>query len=365
MASQADLYARAVQYLQAQNPLLQPARGGTLWQLLTAVTQGAADTQAKVDAGALQAQIGTASGDGLTAQAADRAVYRKPAAAATAPGVFTRVPADPNNALTIPANTPVGTAPQPGSAPIAFFSLAAATILAGQTASNTVTVQAMVGGAAGNVGIGQISQVTQGPAGVAFANSAAATGGADTESDASLRNRVYLSVAPANSPQEVAAAALAVPGIFAAVVVDAQDGAGNYTVYASDVNGALSGALSGAVTTAIAAVDGIGLTRHVSAVTVLSQAVAANIVVDGNYTYAAVAAAVQAAITTYIASLQPGAVLHPSDLTRAVFGALPGYTPVAGLVAFYPTTPAAAVVPANAYTLIRLSGTPTIIQVAN
>lgn len=365
MASQADLYARVVQYLQAQNPLLQPARGSTLWQLLTAITQGAADTQAKVDAGALQAQIGTASGDGLTAQAADRAVYRKPAAAATAPGVFTRVPADPNNALTIPANTPVATLAQPGSSPIAFYSLAVATIPAGQTSSNSITVQAYVGGVAGNVGIGQIIQVTQGPAGVAFANTSAASGGADVESDASLRNRVYLSIAPANSPQEVAAAALAVPGIFAAVVVDAQDGAGNYTVYASDVTGALSGALTTAVTTAISAVDGIGLTRHVSAVTVLSQAVAANIVVNSNYTYAAVAAAVQAAITTYVASLQPGAVLHPSDLTQAVFGSLSGYTSVAGLVAFYPTTPSAAVVPANTYTLIRLSGVPTITQVSN
>jgi uncharacterized phage protein gp47/JayE len=221
-----------------------------------------------------------------------------------------------------------------------------------------------VPGAAGNVASGTITTPIQGGAGVTFSNTSPATGGADAETDAALRSRTLGAIAPANSPAEIAAAAKSVPGIFAAVVVDAQDGAGNYTVYASDASGNLSGGLSSAVTTAVAAVDGIGLTRHVAALTVLSQAVAANMAIAGGYVWASVQSAAQTAIANYLASLQPAAVLHPSDLTQVVFGSLPGTTAVPGVVAFYPTTPAAAVVP-TATQLIRISGTATLTQVAN
>lgn len=364
MASQADLFSRLSAYIQAQNPQLQVVRGGNLWGLVTAFTMAAADTQAKSEAAAAQAQLGSATGDYLTALAADRGIIRKAAVVATASGVFSRAVADPNVAVTIPANSVVQTTPAPGGAPQQYLTLASATIPMGGTASNTVTVQAATPGIAANVGIGQINVIAQAPAGISFSNSSAATGGATAESDAALRLRVLQGIAPANSPASIAAAALGVPGIFAAVVVDPMDGAGNYTVYASDVNGALSGGLTSAVTTAIAAVDGIGLTRHVVAITTLTQAVAASIAVDAAYTYSAVATQVQNALASYMLTLTPGQVFHPSDLTKVVFGAIIGYTAIPGLVAFYPTTPAAAIVP-TATQMVRLSGTATLTQVTN
>jgi uncharacterized phage protein gp47/JayE len=364
VASQADLFARVQSYVQALNPQLQVARGGVLWDLLTAVSMSLTDTQSKTEAAAQQAQLATATGDALTAKAADFGVYRIPAVAATAPGVFTVATANPNVALTFPIGSIVQTTPQAGAPAIAFATLAAATIPAGNTTSASVTVQAVVPGAAGNVASGTITAPIQASAGVRFSNTSPATGGADAETDAALRSRTLGAIAPANSPAAIAAAAKGVPGIFAAVVVDAQDGAGNYTVYASDAAGNLSGGLTSAVTTAIAAVDGIGLNRHVAALTVLSQAVAGTLVIASGYTWAAVQAAAQNAIAAYMGALQPGAVFHPSDLTQVLFGSLPGTTAIPGAVAFYPTTPAAAVVP-TATQLVRLSGTATLTQGTN
>jgi len=114
----------------------------------------------------------------------------------------------------------------------------------------------------------------------------------------------------------------------------------------------------------IAAVDGIGLTRTVTDFTVLSQAVAGNLAVDASYPYSAVAAQVSTVITTYMASLVHKQVFRPYDLERAVAGAIPGYTAVAGVVNFQVTTPAANVVPTTTQ-LVRISGAPTLTQVSN
>jgi len=365
MSTQNDLYVQVQQYAQALNPRLQVAYGGTSWLLFQSVSMVGASIMAKVQAAALQYLLASASADGLTALAAQYGVIRTAAVAGTAPYVFTTAQA-PTQAVTIPAGTVVQTVPQSGQTASQFTTLAAATIPAGQTSSNTVTVQAVVGGSAQNLAVGTLTVIASGPSGVAGSNTAAVGSagyvlGADAETDAHLRSRTLGAVYPANSPQAIASAALAVPGVFAATVVDAQDKQGDYTCYACQADGTLPGSLQTAVASAIALVDGIGLTRTVAAFTLLSQAVAATVTVGSAYTYSAVAAQVSAALTAWVAGLVPGQALLPTDLIRACFGAQPNTTAIVGLTDLAITTPAAPVA-ASATQIIRLSGTPTLTQ---
>lgn len=368
MSVQNDLYVQLAQYAQALNPQLQVAEGGNSWLLFQSVSMTAAGIMAKITQAALQYLLASASGDGLTALAAQYGVIRTPAVAGTAPYVFTMQQA-PAQAVTIAANTIVQTPPAQGQAAQQFQTLAAATIPAGQTSSNTVTAMAVVGGSAGNLASGVLTVIASGPSGVAGSNTAAVGSsgyvlGADGETDAHLRARTLGAVAPANSPQAIAAAALAVDGVFDAVVVDAQDQHGNYTCYACQADGTLPSGLQTAVTSAIALVDGIGLTRTVSDFSVLAQAIAGNLAVDAAHTYSAVAAQVSTVITTYMASLIHQQVFRPYDLERAVAGAISGYTAVAGVTDFQVTTPSGVIVPTQTQ-IVRISGSPTLTQVSN
>jgi hypothetical protein len=70
---------------------------------------------------------------------------------------------------------------------------------------------------------------------------------------------------------------------------------------------------------------------------------------------------VSAALTAWVAGLLPGQALLPTDLIRACFGAQPNYTAIAGLTDLVITTPAAPLA-ATATQIIRISGTPTLVQ---
>jgi hypothetical protein len=365
MSTQQDLFTQLQQYAQALNPRLQVATGGNSWLLFQSVSMTAAAIMAKVQAAALQYLLASASSDGLTSLASQYGVIRTAAVAGTAPYVFTMQQA-PTQAVTIPAQTVVQTVPQSGQTASQFTTLAAATIPAGQTSSNTVTVQAVQGGSTGNLAIGTLTVIASGPSGVAGSNTAAVGSsgyvlGADAETDAHLRSRTLGAVYPANSPQAIASAALAVPGVFAATVVDAQDKLGDYTCYAAQADGTLPTPLKTSVTSAIALVDGIGLTRTVTNYTLVTQAIAATVTVSSSYTYSAVAAQVSAALSRWVGALLPGQALLPTDLIRACFGAQSGYTAIAGLTDLVVTTPAAPLA-ATATQIIRISGTPTLTQ---
>jgi hypothetical protein len=365
MPSQANLFQAVSLYAKALNPRLQVAQDGLAWTILQATSMSAADISTKIDTAALQYQLASAFGDGLTALAAQYGVYRIAAIAATGPYQFSRAQADPNNSVTIAAGTTVQTVAQAGPAVQQFTTQAAATIAAGQTTSNVVTVQALAGGAAGNVAVNTVTVLGSAPAGITGTNTAALgsagyTVGADVESDTALRSRSLSAIAPANTIAQLKAAAQSVPGIFAATVVDLQDTLGGYKVYACDANGALSSGLQSSVLAAVNAVGSVGLTPTVLDFTLVTQAVAANITITATAVYATVAAAVSAAITAWIDQLQPGAALLNTDLTRACFGAQPKMTAISGLVDMTVTTPTAPGLAATSTQIIRLSGTPTI-----
>lgn len=365
MATQQSELVRLQQYAQALNPQVQVAYGSNFWLLFNAVAMSATDKLVKIATAAQQYLLSSASADGLTALCAQFGVIRNPAVAGTAPYVFAVPQANPNQAITLPANTIVQTQSQPGQTPAQYQTLQSATIPAGQTLSNTVTVQALVGGVASNVGSGTITVVATAPSGVSGSNSAAVGGGgyllgADAESDAALRARTLNAIAPANSIATLKAAALSVSGVFAATVVDAQDEHGNYTVYACQADGTLPSGLQSSVLTAVRAAQSVGVTPTVIDFTAVTQAVAATITVAPTATYATVAAAVAATITSWVGALQPGQALLNTDLTRACFGAQNGYLAVAGLTDMTVTTPTAPGLAATSTQVIRLSGTPTI-----
>lgn len=361
MALLADNIARLTSYLQAGNQQLDVARGTVLLDFVAAFSASATDTQNQTEATAAQGQLGTATGDSLTAKAADYSKTRIPAIAAIGPYVFGRNVADPSNAVTQGAGSIVQTQGGGGVPAVRFITLADATIPAGQTQSNSVYIQALIPGAAGNVGTGLVTVVQQPATGITSGtNTSPTTGGADQEADNALLVRVLGSLAPSNSPYAIQAAAEGVPGIFAARVLDwilppINDYNGNYTCYCSDSSGNLSSGLQSQVTTAIAAVDGIGLQRHVQTFSVYSQSVYANLAVQPTAVYSAVAANVIAALTAYDQQREPGLWPTAYELQQVVDGSMPGFIAVPGVADFAVLSPS----PTNPmtvgpYTLVRL-----------
>lgn len=365
MSTQQAAYSQLVQYLQTLAPAIQVASGSNLWAICNAVAMAATGNQTQINTAAAQYLLSSAYGDGLTALAQQFGVTRKAAIAGTAPYVISARQA-PTAAVTVPAGTVVQTPPQTGQTTIQYTTLAAATIPAGQTSSNTVAAQALVGGTASNVATNTLTVVAQAPSGVTGTNTGA-TGssgyilGADAESDADLRARTLDAIAPQTTKAALKAAALAVTGVFDATIVDPADQLGDYTCYACQSDGTLPGSLNSAVLAALQATGQVGLTPAVSAFTLTSQAVAATVVVGSAYTYSAVAAQVSTTITNWVNGLKSATPLLPTDLIRAVFGAQPNYTAIAGVTDITITTPSAPV-SADTTHIIRLSGTPTLTQ---
>lgn len=345
MASLVDTKQRLVAYVLALGPTLDTNPGTVLDDLISAFAASETDTLSFLESTQAQSFLGTASGVQLTAKSSDYGVFRAGAVASTTTVVFSRAQADPVNVTTIPLGTLVQTTPGPGSPAIVFSTTAVGSIAAGSTSSPAIGVQAVVAGKAGNVGAGLINLIPVSISGAAavtvVTNASAASGGADAETDAALLGRTLNNMTANNSPYIIAAAAQGVAGIANASVYDWRDGLGNYTCYAADSSGNLSGALNTAVTTAIAAVDGIGLNRHVQAFATVPITIVASVAINTSFVQATVLANIQSAINAWMASLKPGQAFLPYDLHRAVAGAVTGIAAVQGVNDFFVTTPSA------------------------
>jgi hypothetical protein len=133
------------------------------------------------------------------------------------------------------------------------------TIPAGSTAPVTVQGQAVVVGTAGNVAAGTITQFVQQPADpdLQVNNEVPATGGADVESDASLRERArdFYRTARRGTLAAIEFGALTVAGVRSASALESVDSNGNPTgivqLFIADANGQANQALATAVQLAL------------------------------------------------------------------------------------------------------------------
>lgn len=371
MASLLDTQARLTGYLRASNANLAIARGMVSWAIATAFSAGGTDTQGYIDTVALASFLSSSSGDTLTAKCADYGVYRLWATSAYGPVIFSRSSYDAQNSYTIPAGTQVQAMGVPGVPAAVYQTAAQATIPVGALQSNQVTATALIPGTAGNANTGMVTVLPQPPQGVTgVTNPAPMSYGVDAESDGFLLSRTIALLAPANSQYAVQGAIkTGVSGVFAVAIydptVDGGTGAGLgvYSAYVGDSLGNLTSGMTQSAYSAIATTGMLGLTPHVIPFGVVTQAVAVTLTVLPTATFGAVSSAVASAITTWVQNLPPGTPLRPFDLINVCEGA-PGYTgfsQIAGIADLVVTTPSAPVA-ANAYQLLRLSGSVTVTQ---
>lgn len=187
-----------------------------------------------VDQLRLNSYLATAIADALDAKAADQQVTRNPAVAALGSVTISRAAA--GAAVTIPAGwSPLQTIPAPGQAPVQVITTADA-VFAGSDLSKTVAAVAVTTGVVGNIAANTqllpLNPVngfaTQG--GFAVSGSAF-NGGIDAETDDQLRARIPIAVQGRVIGRKAAflAAALSVPGVVSANVLEAGADRGNGT----------------------------------------------------------------------------------------------------------------------------------------
>lgn len=194
----------------------------------------------------------------------------------------------------------------------------------------TVTVQALVAGAAANVGANTITQLVSGVIGIdSVTNPSAVTSGANGETDSALRVR-FTNFISSLSKATKAAIGAAIAGVQAGLTYQLGDdlmfsGAawpGAFTAVVDDGSGAIPSGTLNAVSTAIAGVKALGIAYATVAPTNVSIGVTVNIVPAGGYTLSAADAAAVTAITNYINTRGVGALVSYSGM-GAVIAALP------------------------------------------
>jgi len=137
---------------------------------------------------------------------------------------------------------PVGTivATQDG---IRFLTTIEGQISIGNTDSGSVSIEAEVAGAEGNVDANTINQLVSIPTGVETVDNAGATTGGiaeESDDDYNERFRLYIQGLAKSTPAGMRAAALSVAGVFDAKVVEST---GVVTFYIDDGSGSASGAM--------------------------------------------------------------------------------------------------------------------------
>lgn len=234
----------------------------------------------------------TATASDLDRVAAAYGITRKPAAAAAGEVTFTGTP-DTVIGAAVPVSTPAG---------VVFITDAEVTIPAGGTI--TISVIAALAGSRGNVGVGSVTMVPFSVAGVdSVTNSAAMTGGADSESDTSFRERLLLKIqlpSASGIESDYVRWAREVQGVDDARCVGLWEGPGTVKVIIAG-EGMQPADLETRQRCAdyLETLRPIGAAVTVASVTSVVVNIAANVDLASGYTLAGVAAAFSAAVQVY------------------------------------------------------------------
>jgi uncharacterized phage protein gp47/JayE len=200
-------------------------------------------------------------------------------------------------------------------------------------------------GVDGNVTVGAITIISDGPATLSdVINITAFTGGADPEDSEVYRSRLldFIQNPQTGSVSDIEAWALSVPGVETATVFENTPTNGTVTVR---ITGAQGSVASPEIVADVQAVldeqDYANMTIIVSSFTALPTNVTVATTLQTGATLAAVTSSVQTAISNYITALGAGETLRVAGIVDAVFG-LSGIADVTVTVpASNQTTPAA------------------------
>lgn len=358
-----DYINQNFQYLLAAFPQLNTSPGTVLSGLISSFSNIQYQLNAQLNSSIADSNILTATGQALDAIANDFGLFRKPATFGSG-NVTLTLGSSATQTLTGSSGARFSTFNQDLSKVVTFTSTAAYTFAVGQS-QTTVPAAADQAGSQGNVGVGTITVMLNALPGVAtITNGAGFTGGADVETDASLRQRILLVLVPVNTLSKVISAVLAVPGIFMCNAVDNQDSAGGFTVVAGDQLGQLSPYLS-SVTAAVTANKSLGSNPNIVTPKITTVDITANYAIQTGAVAGTVQAALTTAINNFFKNLQLGQVFMPFQLISALAGNQGQTYFVPGLFDFQPLSYSIAVPYVPSVTECVKLGTLTLNLVTN
>lgn len=286
---------------------------------------------------------------------------RKAGTKASVDVVFSRAVA--NGEITIPIGTRVKTA-----SGLRYFSTEVGTILAGQTASNSVEVEAEEVGTAYNVSAASVTVLEDTIAGVdTVTNALAAVGGVDLETDIAYKNRfqAYIEGLGRSNVAGIQAGALSVEGITSASIVELFPPVAdiNVEVYVDD--GSSSGVSTEKVAEVQSVIDGdgtednpgyraAGINVLVIKPSIVTQNITATLTVLAGVDTDQLETDVVGALTAYVNTLSVGSDIIYNELVSSIMG-------VYGVSDVNLTSPAANV--AIAATQVGRIGTVTLLGV--
>lgn len=193
-----------------------------------------------------------------------------------------------------------------------------------------VIVTADVAGAAGNVSAGAITQINTTIAGItSVTNEAAFTGGADQETDDARKKRFteFVSGLARGTKAAIQFGAKQVPNVVSAVCIDNTDdntiNPGFATLYIADASGGANSTLIAAVIAAEESWRPAGLALTVTAPSVVTVNITANLKLAPGYDPTTITTNVTQAVTNFIVSLKMGDTVYFSKLIQTIIDVNP------------------------------------------
>lgn len=212
-------------------------------------------------------------------------------------------------------------------------------VIAAHVASLAVPVQALTGGAGGNISAGTLTVLQTGISGVdTVTNAAPFINGFDAESDAAVKAR-FVAFINSLSKGTVGAFEFAITNLRQGLQVKLRENEdyngtpdnGMVTIVVDDGSGAIPNALLTQCLAAVNAVRAAGIRVTVFAATVVTANVTMTITSAPGYDHATVAGQVQTALAAFITSLGVGNSLPFTRLAQIAYDASPGVAGISGI----------------------------------
>lgn len=261
-----------------------------------------------------------ATGDDLTTLADDHwNIQRNVAVAATGVLTFTR-PNTSGGSGTIPAGTTVQTQADPTGV-VQQFTTDINLVFGALDLVKTVNATAVVAGVDGDVAASTITTIVPNlfDSSITVSNAARFAGGADEESDDSLRNRVrqFPTTLRRGTLAALEYGATTVAGVAVAVADDSDD-TGIVSLYVSDASGSSSPTMVSNVQTEIVNWRAAGVIVNVIGASLVTQNVQVHLTVRAGVNTDALVSLVQSAVTARLAKLKIGEVCSQAAIQQAV-----------------------------------------------
>ena len=289
-------------------------------------------------------RFATSNGADADTWGADFGFERLPAQSATGAVTFARFTA------TMQAIVPVGKIVQTSDGTRSYVVIAdtmqgayvptlGGYVLAAGVSSCTASVQATVGGAAGNAAAGAVNTFGSSIAGVdTVTNAYGFSNGADAESDTAFRARfvTYIASLSRGTRAAILNAVYSVQLGMDATLTEGFNYAGGtqlgyFYLIVDDGTGAPSSILLSTIYNAVDVVRPVGSTFSMFAPVIMPANITMVLTTDTGYVHSALVAMVDAAIASYLNLLPIGAPLPYSRLAQIAYGASPGVINVTGV----------------------------------